>query len=292
MISRVALVAVLALVEVAIASETVVAVRGDQPARWSMHANGYRVDGPNLAEGGPHRLFDAGSHPALTVDIGNADLTIRAGTAAQFDAAVSKSTAFGIFRARAPITAEVDGDTLRIATSAEHSWSMGDDRMVTLIVPAQTRVTVASAGHTRATGLLAEASFNSANGNVTVEDYRAPALHVESSNGRIALIRVAAARLDVSASDGRIEGSALQVRDGSVESSNDRVTLEFAAGSDSIVTAQTSNGNIHLSGIPGAASARDNGSDNDESSRTVRIGPGNGRFDVQSSNGNIYLSQL
>ncbi len=295
-ISRAALIVALVLVQAAVAVGIVLAVRGGQTGRSSMrHTGAEVVSSSNLVEGGPHRIFDAGSHPALNVDIGNADLTIRTGNASQFDVSVSKSAAYGIFRARAPLAARKDGETIRIATTAEHSWSMGDDRMVTVVAPPGNRVIVVNAGNIKADGLRAEAVFNSANGNITVEDYVAPALHVASSNGRISLLRIVATRLDVKSSDGRVEGTALQVRDGSVESDNGPVTLGFAAGADTLVTAETSNGTVRVSdyaGAPTVATARSSGADGDaSSSRTVRIGAGNGRFDVHSSNGNIYLSQ-
>jgi hypothetical protein len=172
---------------------------------------------------------------------------------------------------------------------------MGDDRMVTVLVPPETQVTVVNAGDIKATGLRAEATLNSiGNGSVTVDDYDAAALHVSSSDGPIVLHQIVAPRLDATSSSDRIEGTALQVRDGIVESDG-RVTLGFATGADTLVTAKASDGKIHLmgfdaaaSGAPGRSSSDD---DDDSSSQTVRVGSGDGRLEVHSSDGNITLDQ-
>jgi hypothetical protein len=278
---RTALIVVLIVVECAVGGAIVNSVRGDWGApRFAPHAGAEFGSGGNLVEGGRHRIFAAGSQPALHVDIGNADLTIRAGDASQFDISVSKSSDFGMLRATAPITAHKDGETVSIAVSGEHGWSLGDDRRVTLIVPPTTIVTVENAGDIEADGLRARASFSSDHGTVAVDDFNAPALRVEAGDKRISLLRIAASRLDVTSDDGRIEGSDLQVRDGTVKSSDGRVTLRFAAGSDTVVTAQSSDGKVEVANADGS------------SSETLRVGDGNGRFDVSTSDGNIYLSKL
>lgn len=297
MIPQGTIIAALLALELAIVGEAVVALHADQPAPPSaQRTDAQTAFGPHLIEGGPHQVFDAGSHPMLTVDIGNADLTILTSKAPQIDVSVSASTAYGAFRAKAPITAREDRETIRIATTERHRWSVGDNRMVTVVVPPQTVVTVVNAGDIRANGLRAEASFNSVGaGSVTVEDYDAPALHLASSNGRISMHQIVAARVDATSANGRVEGTALQVRDGSVES-NGPVTLGFAAGADSLVTAATDNGRVSLSGFTAAASAAtgrkspQSGAD-DVSSQTVRVGTGSGHLDVHSSDGNINLAQ-
>jgi len=155
---------------------------------------------------------------------------------------------------------------------------------------------VVNAGDIKANGLRADGSFNSiGNGSVTVGDYDAPALHVAASNGHIFLHQIVASSLDATSSNGRVEGTGLQVRDGSVEGDG-RVTLGFAAGTDTLVTARTSNGRISVSGFSAAASftTRPKSSDDDDDdspSQTVRVGAGNGHFDVHSSDGNVILSQ-
>jgi hypothetical protein len=298
MLTRYQLVLALIVVELAIVSGMVISIRGDGFARSAPATAAMTGSVPHLIEDGPHQIFATGMRPGLTVDIGYADLTIVTHDEPQVDVSVSHGMDLGFMRNKSLITARKDGANVRIAKFGDSGFSMGDDRMVTVLVPPDTPVTVINAGVIRATGLRAEASFNSVgNGSITIEDYNAPDLHVSSSNGRIVLHQIVAARLDASSSNGRVEGTDLQVRDGNVESSNGRVTLAFAPGTDTLVTARTSNGRIRLSGIAAAAttakrkSSDDDDDDDDESSQTVRIGSGSGRLDVHSSNGNIDLSQ-
>jgi hypothetical protein len=301
MSSRATIIAALLMIEVAIVGETLVALRGksEAPAYVSSFGEG-QVSGANLVEGGAHQIFDARTHPALTVDIGYADLTIRTTNSARIDISVSASKAFGIFRTKAPIVARADGARIDVAMTGGRGWSLGDNRMVTVLVPPQTQVTVVNAGDIKANGLRAQAEFNSiGRGSVTVEDYQAPVL-VASSNGRIALREIVARRLDALSSDGRVDGTELQVRDGRVESDG-RVTLGFAAGADTLVNAQTRNGSVRLWGFGAGARAAaghtssdggDGDSGNgDSSAQTVRVGNGNGRLDVRASDGNINLDQ-
>lgn len=248
--------------------------------------------GGRILEDGPGKLFNAGTHPSLTVDIGYADLTILPSDAPNIDVSVRGSHDFGVFRARAPITAREEDGAIRVATGEEHGWVIGDDRMVTVRVPPETAVTVIRAGDITANGLRAEATFKSiGDGSVTVEDYDAPALHVASSKGPIALHRVIATQLEATASDGRVEGTALAVRDGTIESDG-RVTLGFAAGTNAVVAAETSDGKVRVSGFSGGdlTAARHDDDDDDVSARTVRVGAGEGHIDVHSD-GNINLFQ-
>jgi hypothetical protein len=281
--TRSTIIAALLLVELAIIGEAAVALRGGQSAPWAALGAGSDVaSGTRLLEGGPHQIYDVGEHPALSVDIGNADLTILTGNASKIDVSVSPSSDFGIFRATAPIAARADGTTIRIATNHGRGWSVGDDRMVTIVVPANTQVTVVDAGDIKANGLRAEASITSVGqGSVTLDDYDAPALTIES-NGRISMHQVAAARLDVTSHNDGVDGTALHVRDGSIES-DDRVMLGFASGSDTLVTAEASDGRINVSGYNADASTTNE--------QTVRIGSGNGHLDVHSSDGNITLAR-
>lgn len=286
-------IAALVAVELAICGEAVVAVGGHAPAQH-LEAPFAATSGPRLREGGPHRIFDSGAHPALVVDIGYADLTIVTSSVPQIDVSVSASTAFGFLRETAPLTATDDGGTIRIGAAGLHGWTMGDDRMVTVLVPPETQVTVVGAGDIKANGLRAEASLKSiGRGTVTVEDFNAPALRVASSNGRIALRGIVAARLDAISKNDRVDGMNLQLRDGEVRS-NDGVTLRFATGADTLVTADADNGRVRVSGLTPAASVVGTGpgagnGDDDAAPRTVRVGAGRGRLDVHSTDGNITL---
>jgi DUF4097 and DUF4098 domain-containing protein YvlB len=170
---------------------------------------------------------------------------------------------------------------------------------VHVTVPPQARIVVEQAGAIVASGLRAAASFDSPNGGITVSDFHGeltvasadghievsdadcPVLRASSSNGRVVLHRVNAARLEASSSNGR--------RDGSISSSNGRVSLGFASGSDTTVSASAANGEIRVRGLAGIATATAVDDGDDTSSRTVRIGAGAGRLDVHASNGSIDL---
>jgi hypothetical protein len=286
------IIAAIVVADFAIVGFAVAAVRGvEVPLSFTpRYETQVPFDG-RLSEDGPHQIFAVGAHPSLTVDIGYADLTIRASKSA-VDASVSASTTHGIFNASAPIVARRDGDAITIATAPRQRWSTGDDRMVTVLVPPQTAVTVLRAGDIKASGLRAEASFKSVGeGSIAIEDYDGPTLSAVSE-GRISLHEIVASRLDAKSSDDRIEGSALQVRDGTIES-DDRLTLGFAPATNTLITAEASDGKISVSGFAAAAStdsARKSGDDDDSSSRTVRLGNGRGNLDVRSSDGNIVLA--
>jgi hypothetical protein len=74
------------------------------------------------------------------------------------------------------------------------------------------------------------------------------------------------------------------------------VSLGFANGADTTITAGAANGHVRVSGFAATAAyvrGGDDGDDDDGSSaeKTVRIGAGSGRLDVRASNGSIDLSQ-
>ena len=294
MISRGTILAAILVAELAIVGTAIVAVRGDQIGpSFSAPAFAQFTRGSHLIEGGPHQIFEVGTHPSLSVDIGYADLTIQSGKARRIDVSVSPSPDYGLFRSKAPITANEDGQTVRVGTSPTHGITTGDNRMVTVVVPDGTKVTVLHAGDIRANGLRAEASFSSrGNGFIRIEDYDGPALRLTTTNGPIILHAVAAERLEASARNDRVEGTALQIHDGSIES-GDRVTLGFAAGTNTVVNANTDDGKITATGFNAGASvvATRKNDDDDSSSQTVRVGTGNGSLDVHTNDGNINLVQ-
>ncbi len=294
MTTRGKLIAALVVIEIAIIGEAWTALFGSPGSRWSApRFDAQSTTDSRLVEGGPHKHFVTGHHPALTIDIGYADLTILPSNGSQIEVGVAPSTTTGMFFANAPLVAQKVGSIVRVTTSG--SWGIGDDRMVTARIPADTDVTVINAGNIHATGLRASASFNSigGDGTVAVDDFAGPTLHVTLQNGRIALHQIVAGRLDAIIRHGHVEGTALQVRNGSVES-NGRVMLGFAAGADTLVTAETNNGAVNVSGFlaPSSAGISNLGNNNDDSSsQTVRVGAGDGHFDVHSSEGNITLAQ-
>lgn len=308
MVPRPTLIAVLIGVEVAIVAGMFGAVRSDAgPASF-----GVPIAGAGLPAGSGWS-FAAGPNPSVTVDIGHADLTIETRPGAQIAVKVVPGVEI---HSSGPISARDDGGTIRVsaADGAGASNFYVDDRNVHVIVPPATRVIVEQAGDIDASGLRAAASFESSHGDITIRDFRGqlsatssdgrleiadavcPTLHVASSNGRVTLTRVAAAQIDASSSNGRVEGTALQLHDGRVSSSNGRVSLGFAGGTDTTVSAASSNGHVHVSGFPaGPTTTADRGDEDDDSdssaATTVRVGAGSGRLSVHASNGSINLSQ-
>ena len=279
MIPRPALIAALILIEVAIAGEGIVAIRGNSPTHPAPVTVTEERRGGALVEGAPVSRFAVAANAALSVDIGNADLTIATGDADRLDVSLSKSTSVRPFQATSPIAARRVGAAIQIELSDRERWSTGDYRRVTIVVPPAMHVTVVSAGNIDASGLRADAAFDSENGDVTIANCALSALHVGAATGRITLLEVAVRRLDVKSDRGRIEGTAMLVRDGSVESGDGRISLAFAPGADTLVTAESAKGSIRVAGLPAPA----------ESLRAVRIGAGRGRLGVRSDDGDIVL---
>jgi hypothetical protein len=281
------IVALLALQASVVALGVVSVYSGLHAETFGHHSATSTYVGPHLVENGPHQVYDVGAAPKLYVDIGYADLTILTGNPSQIDVGLSASD--GIFDDKRAIVARASGDTVHISKVGEEGWSSGDDRMVTVIVPPETQVTVASGGDIKVTGLRAAASIDSVgDGSIAIQDYDAPRLHA-SSRGSIELQQVAATHIDVTSRDDHIDGSVLDVRDGTILG-DDHVTLGFTADSNTLVNALTSDGKINLSGFPDGASLSSTNNE-DSSAQTVRVGSGSGHLDVHSNDGNISLSQ-
>jgi hypothetical protein len=291
MIPRGTVIAALCVVQLAIIFAAVDAVEGGR----LLPSFGHTLDAPGapalqLAEGGQHQTFSPDAR-SLTVDIGYADLTIHAGSSSRIDVSLEPDSSLGIFRASEPITARQDGDTVRIEAGSGRGWSTGDDRMVNVEVPADTRVTVIRAGDIKVDGLRAEATIKSVGeGSISIADYDAPALRL-ASRGSISLQGIVTDWLGVASSDGHVEGSALRVRSGAIDSDG-HVTLGLSSGSDTLVTAETGDGKILTTGFaPAPATEVKGGGDDDSASQAVRVGDGNGHLNVHSSDGNITLAQ-
>jgi hypothetical protein len=305
MVQRGTLIAVLVGIELALVVMMIQAVHPGNSAPW--HAAAMRgFHGPigheRSGSGVSNYAFTTGANPSVTVDIAYADLTIERRDAPGITVNVPRTGWHGFGSSAPPITARQQGDGVIVSAPHGSAWTFADDRMVTIAVSPGTRVIVQNAGNVNATGLRADASFNSNNGTVTVDDFNAPSLRVATSNGRLRLHNIVAPRFDASSGNGRVDGTALLVRDGRVDSSNGKVSLGFARGADTLVTAASSNGRVSVTGFnvsdtvaPAAAKAGDgDGDENDAGSataKTVRVGAGSGRLDVHASNGNINLSQ-
>lgn len=265
-LSRGAVVALLVVAELAIAQETFVVLRGTAAPLSFGWSNAVATRGPALAEGGPARTFTVGFSPTVTVDIGYADLTVRTAQGPQVRASLSGGGPFSGFGAARPISAFADGTAVRITTPAHRS--SGDNRMVTLVVPPSTRLDVVRAGDVTVDGLRADATIHAAgSGDVEISDFRAPSLRVVVPKGTATLRDVAAPRLEVTSAE-RIDATDVQAFSGTIESTGSRVTLAFAPGSDTLVTAEEGSQPV----------------------RTVRVGLGTGRLTVAAGDGNVTLT--
>jgi hypothetical protein len=281
------IVALLALQASVVALGVVSVYSGLHAEPFGHHSSAKTYDGPALVADGPHQTFTVGAAPQLYVDIAYADLTIQRGDPSKID--VSLRSSDGIFEDKRPIVARADGDAIHISKAGDGGWASGDDRMVTVIVPPETQVSVASGGDIKVSGLRATASINSVgSGSITVQDFDGPRLHA-SSTGSILLQQVVATHLDATSTDHHIDGSALDVQDGTIVSDG-HVTLGFASGSNTLVNAATNDGKISIAGFPDGASLASSSSD-DSSSKTVRVGSGTGHLDVHANDGNITLTQ-
>jgi hypothetical protein len=299
MTSRGTVVAGLVGLQICVVVFAVIAVMGGVPAPssalWTFgrHVAGHELaSGPELAVGGAHRVFDTSGHPSLQVDIGYADVTILAGTpGSKVDVSLGGDADDFPFGSNGAIWVKRDGDSIRVGKTSSR-WSSGDDRRVTVVVPPDTQIDVVNAGVIKATGLRAVASLSSiGNGSVTVDDFDGPSL-TATTRGRVLLQHVVAEHLDVKSRDDSVEGSGLRVRNGTIES-DDHASLGFVAGSDTLITADASDGKILASGFTGNdsdASAKKL-DDDDASTQTLKIGSGTGRLEVHAGDGNIVLTQ-
>lgn len=295
MIQRGTLIAVLIGVEVALVAMMAQAISPGSPTS-SRDTTLHDFHGP-AAHGAADYSFTTGAHPEVTVDIGYADLTVYRRDEGGISVNVTASGWHGFGSSAPEISAKQDGESIQVIAAESPGWTWGDDRMVTIAVPPGARLNVVNAGNIKATGLRERATFKSVgNGAIVIEDFNGPALDVSTSNGRVTLHNIIAPQLDAESSNGRVEGTALQVRDGRIDSSNGRVTLGFLPGTNTTVTAATSNGRINVSGFAATPAkvvkqGDDDDDDDDSTARTIRVGAGSGRLDVHTSNGSIYLNQ-
>lgn len=320
MVPRATLIAVLIGVEVAILVAMVNAVQGRgiswYPAAMTAPDT---VAGPQAGHRQRTYQFPAGAHPAVVVNAAGVDVVVETAAVPQIRVVMHEERTGPFFGKPQEISANDEGGTIHVTSDDVQQTHVFGHEQLTLQIsaPPNTRISVTDAGDITLTGFRAATSLDSRDGAIEVRDFRGdlsasssdghinvsdadcPTLQVSASNGRLVLTHVSAARIDASSSNGKIVGTALQLRDGRLSSSNGRVSLGFAAGTDSTVTAATSNGHINVNGFVAAPAAfvkpggTDSSSDDDDtpSAKTVRVGAGSGRLDVHTSNGSIDLSQ-
>ncbi|HEV8020535.1 MAG TPA: DUF4097 family beta strand repeat-containing protein [Candidatus Lustribacter sp.] len=319
MVPRATLIAVLIGVEVALLVAMVNAVQG-RGMSWfpvAMTAPD-TVPGPHFGQRPSSYQFPAGAHPAVIVDAAGVDVVVETQAIPRIFVTLHTERS-GPFTGKAQeISASDEGGTIHVTSDdVQQTHVFGFEKLtLQIIAPPNTRVSVTDAGDVTLSGFRAATSLDSRDGAIEVRDFRGDleayssdgridvtdadcsTLHASASNGRLVLTHVNAAQIDASSTNGRVIGTAVQLRDGRVSSSNGRVSLGFAAGADTTVTAATSNGRINVSGFAVPASlvktgGNDSDSDDDDApaAKTIRVGAGSGRLDVHTSNGSIDLSQ-
>jgi Putative adhesin len=319
MVPRATLIAVLIGVEVALLVAMVNAVQG-RGMSWIPVA----MTGPDTVAGAPAGRrprayqFPAGAHPAVIVDAAGVDVVVETQAIPRINVTMHEERSGPFTGTPQEISAREEGGIVHVTSDdVQQTHVFGREQLTLQIVaPANTRITVTDAGDITLAGFRAATSLDSRDGAIDVRDFRGDltasnsdgridvtdadcsTLEVSASNGRLVLTHVNAAQIDASSSNGRVIGTAVQLRDGRVSSSNGRVSLGFATGTDTTVTAATSNGRINVSGFsvaPASVKSGGNDSDSDDddapAAKTIRVGAGSGRLDVHTSNGSIDLSQ-
>ena len=322
MVPRSTLIAVLVGVEIALVISMVHAVQGRGFAWFAPGIPVADAGGVPASESGAARKprsyqFAAGPNPAVVVDAAGVDVVVETQAVPQISVVMHESRSGPFFGTPQEIAARDDDGTIHVTSDdVKQTRVFGSEKLTLHIAaPPNTRISVSDAGDVTLAGFRAATSLDSRDGAIDVHDFHGDltattsegridvsdadcsTLHVSSADGRVVLTRVRAAQIDASSSNGRVEGSGLALRDGTVASSNGRVSLGFAPGTDTTVTAGTSNGRVNVSGftaVPAKYVRHGGGDDDDDDStaaKTVRIGAGSGKLDVHASNGSIDLNQ-
>jgi hypothetical protein len=320
MVPRATLIAVLIGVEVALLVGMVNAVQGRGMSWFPVGMTAPdTAAGPQSGRRPRAYQFPAGAHPLVIVDAAGVDVVVETQAIPRINVVMHEERSGPFTGTPQEISARDEGGTIHVTSDdVQQTHVFGREKLTLQIVaPPNTRITVTDAGDITLAGFRAATSLDSRDGAIDVHDFRGDltasnsdgridvtdadcsTLQVSASNGRLVLTHVNAAQVDASSSNGRVIGTAVQLRDGRVSSSNGRVSLGFAAGADTTVTAATSNGRINVSGFAdGPASLVKTGGDDSDSddddapaAKTIRVGAGSGRLDVHTSNGSIDLSQ-
>ncbi len=174
-------------------------------------------------------------------------------------------------------------------------------RSVRVTVPADARVEILTAGRIDAAGLRTKLVAHSPDGSVHVRDHRGD-LDVSTSSGRIELVdvqgsdiaanthegrlyftRVGAERIDAHSNYGRIYAVDLRVKNGALNTHSGRISASFTGDSDATVNVSAGDAKVTVSGLPATQTADDKS--------TVRLGAGNGHFEVSTDDGAVNISQ-
>ena len=95
--------------------------------------------------------------------------------------------------------------------------------------------------------------------------------------------RVAAERLDANSNDGRIEAVDILAVNGALTTHDGRINVSFTGDSDATVNVKTSDGTVHVHGLPTT--------DDSDTSSVVHLGSGRGHFEVATNDGSINITR-
>jgi hypothetical protein len=309
MISRPTLIGALVVVELAIMGGAFRAIGiGSGPPRplsvhaWSWHPGAVAEA---ATPGGLDRTFTTGPAPHVVLDVHDVRVRIDAVPGAAVRVVDSAQRHGWVTGRVMPAQAERTADGVRITVpSGEGIVSLGwFERELRVTVPPGATVEVAATSRVDAAGLRSRLMVRSTDGSIHVRDHRGE-VDVQTNDGRVeltdvqgtsvlaqtrdgslTLTRVAADRLDARTDDGRISADAVRLVDGALTTRDGRVRVGYTPDSTATVNVRTADGRITL---PDGGST--DGEDGDRHNRTVRLGSGQGRFEVSSGDGSISIT--
>ncbi len=308
MISRSTLIGALVVVELALVGLAVRAVAGDPRPHTTFgfaggHHRGFVAD---VAASGLDKSFTAGPSPRVVVDVHSVDVIVQSdGSPTVRVVEVLKKSGY-VRGSVEPVAASATAEGVRIATARDSGTQCIFGSLtheVRIVVPAGAQVEIVSGRSVDASGLRAKLIAHIGTGVIKIRDHRGD-VDVSTGDGRIYLTdvqgadiaattrsgrlyfsRVGADRIDAHTNFGRIYATDIRAVNGALTTKEGRVQISFAGNSDAVVNASShGGGNVTVSGL----SATDDG----KSSRSVRFGSGQGRFEVSTDDeGPVVITQ-
>jgi Putative adhesin len=257
----------------------------------------------------------AGTTPRVTIDDPNSGVTI--GVSSDGQVHVKDDTSFSGVSLRSPhgypqLTVTQDFNGVHISRAAYHqSWAMfigfsSSRQHFEVQVPANATVVVTACDNAEVSDLKNGATIKALDGRIELTHVEG-AIVAHTDDGHVAADDVTSPSLDLSSDDGWIEahnftaaGSApyvrLHSRDGHVTAnglfpaggkydigtSDGRVTLALAHGSDVTIDASTNDGSVRVDGV-----RTTNG---DGAQQSIRVGSGGSAMRVHSDDGSVTIT--
>lgn len=275
--SRVGIVVVLVAVEVLLAGAILGSLH--QPG-WFLHpALALR----NQSQAKDFTPIDAGTAPTVTVDDGDASLTVTASSDGLVHVTHQEATSGWVLGNRGldpvRVTRTAQGVAVTGGRPGVTIWGVFDsssDR-ITLSIPPSSTLEVTSSSDADVQGLNGPVSVATDDGSIRLSGIRSPNVTLASDDGDIHLDNVQADQLSAHSDDGEIRGSALQIGGGSVATDDGDIQLALGA-SNLAVTVKTSDGDISY-----------NGKSADSGSRFL-IGTASGALQLNTDDGDIQIT--